>query len=92
MDATQVIIEPVITEKSMDYRAQNRYLFKVHLKATKIEIGNAVEKLFKVKVADVNTVRCRGKKRMWRTVEGKTSSYKKAYVTLKSGKIEELEI
>jgi len=92
MDPTQVIIEPIITEKTMDYRADNRYVFKVHPRATKVAVRSAVEKLFKVKVKDVNTVSVRGKKRMWRSVEGRKSNFKKAYVTLKSGKIEELEI
>lgn len=92
MDHAQIIIEPIITEKATDVRAQNRYIFKVHPWATKVDVRKAVEKLYNVKVDQVNTLRSRGKKRTWRAVGGRTSSFKKAYVTLKTGKIEELEI
>lgn len=93
MEAAQIIIEPIITEKAMSAKAQGRYLFKVHPLATKVDIKNAVEKIFKVAVKDVNTVINKGKTRMvgWRA--GRTQSFKKAYVTLKTGqKIEELEV
>ncbi len=93
MEPAQIILEPMITEKAVSAKAQNRYVFKVHADSTKIDIKRAVEKLFRVSVADVNTVKNHGKPRMigWKT--GRTPSFKKAYVTLKKGqKIEELEV
>ena len=92
-DPKITILAPIITEKTSLERAMNRYTFKVDPRANKVEIKYAISKLFKVKVKDVNTVRVRGKVRGFiRGVFGKTSSYKKAYVTLESGqKIEELE-
>ena len=93
MDIYQVIKEPVFTEKAMTGRAAGCYLFKVHAKANKIEIRRAVEKLFKVKVLDVNTVTGRAKKRFTKGQAGSTGGHKKAYVKLVKGqKIEELEV
>ena len=93
MDAAQIIIEPIVTEKAISAKADNRYLFRVEKKANKIQIRHAVEKLFKVTVVDVNTVSVKGKSRMMGMKPGHTTSYKKAYVTLKAGqKIEELEV
>lgn len=92
MELEQIIIEPLLTEKSVGERARSRYVFKVNLKATKIAIKQAVEKCFKVKVADVNTCFVRSRRRVTGRSIGRTSSWKKAYVTLKSGqKIQELE-
>ncbi len=89
----QIIIAPIITEKAMSGRTISRYVFKVHPKSTKVDVAQAVEKLFKVKVKDVNTCNVRAKSRMRGRYMGRTSSWKKAYVTLVSGaKIEELEI
>lgn len=88
----QIIIEPIITEKAVLGKALSRYVFKVHPDATKVAITQAVEKLFKVKVVSVNTTKVRAKRRVMGRSIGRTSSWKKAYVTLKSGeKIEELE-
>ena len=85
MEARDIIIKPVVTEKSIGMMENNKYVFKVALKANKIEIKKAVEEIFKVKVVDVNTVRVKGKeKRMGRSV-GKTSDYKKAIVQLAEG-------
>lgn len=82
MDARDVLIRPVITEKSTALMAENKYTFVVPLKATKIEVRQAVEQIFKVKVVDVNTIRVLGKvKRMGKT-KGKRSDYKKAIVKL----------
>ena len=61
--AEDIIIAPVITEKSMAGIADKKYTFKVAKDANKLEIADAVEKLFKVTVAKVNTVSMRGKKR-----------------------------
>ena len=82
MIAEDIIIAPVVTEKSSGEIAEGKYTFKVNKKATKIDIKNAVEKLFEVKVLNVNTVMVKGKeKRVGRNV-GKTSDWKKAIVTI----------
>ena len=81
--AQDIIIAPVITEKSMAGIANKKYTFKVAKDANKLEIADAVEKLFKVTVAKVNTVSMRGKVRRMGRYEGKTASWKKAIVTLK---------
>ena len=84
MFAEDVILKPVLTEKGYDGIADKRYTFYVKNTANKIEIRNAVEKLFGVKVAKVNTINCKGKlKRMGRN-EGYTPDRKKAIVTLKA--------
>ncbi|MBU0573314.1 MAG: 50S ribosomal protein L23 [Candidatus Margulisiibacteriota bacterium] len=94
MDANSIILEPIITEKSVGARASSTYVFKVHPKANKIEIRKAIETIFKgAKVADVNTVKVRGKRKQMGMSLGHSSGYKKAYVTLIAGsKIEELEV
>ena len=78
-----VILKPVITEKSMNDMAERKYTFYVHTEATKVQIKEAVEKMFQgTKVARVNTMNLEGKpKRRGRTV-GKTSKKKKAIVQL----------
>lgn len=82
MIAHDIIIRPIITEKSMMGIVEKKYTFEVAKTATKIDIANAVEEAFKVKVAKVNTVSVRGKlKRQVRT-QGYTKSWKKAVVTL----------
>lgn len=83
MFAEDVILKPVLTEKGYDGIADKRYTFYVKNTANKIEIRNAVEKLFGVKVAKVNTINCKGKlKRMGRN-EGYTPDRKKAVVIIK---------
>ena len=77
-----IIISPVITEKSMAMMENKRYVFKVQPSATKPEIAEAVEKAFGVKVKSVNTMNVRGKKRRTRYVAGYTAATKKAIVTL----------
>ena len=82
MKPEDIIIAPIITEKSNDGLNEGKYTFEVNPKATKIDIKNAVEKLFEVKVLNVNTINVRGKeKRMGRYV-GKTPDWKKAIVTI----------
>ena len=77
-----IIIEPVITEKSNDALQAGKYTFKVNKKATKVDIARAVEKLFDVRVLDVNTIAVSGKqKRVGRSI-GKTSDWKKAIVSI----------
>ena len=81
--AQDIILTPVITERSMDImRNQRKYTFKVAVDANKIEIKNAVEELFKVKVSAVNTMKYEAKEKRVRYKAGKTASYKKAIVTL----------
>ena len=82
MIAHDIIIRPIITEKSMMGIAEKKYTFEVAKTATKIDIANAVEEAFKVKVAKVNTVSVRGKLKRQGTTQGYTKSWKKAVVTL----------
>ena len=80
--AQDIIVRPIITEKSMEGLAERKYTFEVAKNANKIEVKKAVETLFGVKVAKVNTISVKGKmKRMGRS-EGYTSDWKKAVVTL----------
>ena len=82
MEARDIIIRPILTESSYKGIESKKYVFEVAKKATKTNIKMAVEELFGVKVAKVNTMNCRGKlKRMGRN-EGYTPSYKKAIVML----------
>ena len=78
-----VIIAPIITEKSMAGIADKKYTFKVAKDANKELIAEAVENLFKVNVEKVNTVNVRGQERRMGRYSGYTSSWKKAIVTLK---------
>lgn len=85
----EIIIAPVITEKSSDNIQLGKYTFKVNKKATKIDVKRAIEKLFDVKVLKVNTVMVKGKeKRVGRNV-GKTSDWKKAIVTIDTNPAEQ---
>lgn len=85
MIAQDIIIRPVITEKSMLGAAEKKYTFEVAKSANKIEIAKACEELFKVNVAKVNTVSVRGHfRRQGRNNGGYTKSWKKAVVTLKA--------
>ena len=78
----EIIIRPVVTEKSNDELQQGKYTFEVNKKATKVEIAKAVEKLFEVKVLKVNTMNVNGKKKRVGYHVGKTSDWKKAIVTI----------
>ena len=80
--AQDIILKPVITEKSMDGIADKRYTFKVATDATKPEIAKAVEELFGVKVAKVNTINMKKKPKRLGYHFGYTSEWKKAIVTL----------
>ena len=78
-----VILTPVITEKSMNAMAEKKYTFYVHTEATKNQIKEAVEKMFEgAKVASVNTMNLNGKNRRRGYVTGKTAARKKAIVQL----------
>ncbi len=80
--AQDIILRPIITEESMGNTALKKYTFKVAKDANKIEIKRAVEELFDVEVAKVNTMNVRGHKRRQGRFEGYTPSWKKAIVTL----------
>jgi len=83
MNSYDIIIRPIITERSMADVEKKKYVFEVAKDAGKIEIKNAVETAFGVKVKAVNTINVRGKaKRMGAGRPGTTRSWKKAYVQL----------
>lgn len=82
MISHDIIIRPIITEKSMIGSTEKKYTFEVAKTAGKIEIARAVEEVFKVKVAKVNTMHVRGRYRRQGRNEGYTRSWKKAIVTL----------
>lgn len=85
MTAQDIIIKPIITEKSMGGLQENKYTFKVAKNANKIEIAKAVEELFGVRVASVNTMNVRGRAKRVGLNRGVTPSWKKAIVTLAEG-------
>ena len=85
MKAQDIIIRPIITEKSMAGNAEKKYTFEVHKDANKIEIAKAVAELFGVEVKKVNTLNVRGKFRRQGRFEGYTRAWKKAVVTLTEG-------
>ena len=82
MVAEEVIIKPIVTERSNSGLQEGKYTFKVNKKATKVEIAKAVEKLFEVKVLKVNTVSVKGKEKRVGAHTGMTSNWKKAIVTI----------
>ena len=81
----KVILSPLITEKSTKISENNQYVFKVTIDSNKKEIKNAIEKLFKVKVKNINTTRIKGKSKIFKGTRGKRSDYKKAIVSLNEG-------
>ncbi len=86
MDIYSVVKKPLVTEKSIVARDEgNKYIFEVDRRATKIEIRNAVEKIFKVKVINVRTMNFIGKKKRLGRIIGSRSDWKKAVVTLAPG-------
>ncbi|MCU0640595.1 MAG: 50S ribosomal protein L23 [Candidatus Margulisbacteria bacterium] len=92
MENEQIIIAPLLTEKSLRARTGACYVFRVNLLATKVAVKQAVEKCFKVKVIGVSTCLVRPKRRVMGRSIGRTAGWKKAYVTLAKGqKIQELE-
>ena len=85
MNFEDVLIRPVLSEKATALREQNKYTFIVAPSATKIQIKEAVRKLFNVKVEDCTTINVMGKMKRLRGKPGRTSSYKKAIVKLAPG-------
>lgn len=78
----EIIVRPHTTERSYGDATEGKYTFVVDKKATKVEIKNAVEKLFQVKVIQVNTMNCEGKNKRMGVHQGKTSDWKKAIVKI----------
>jgi large subunit ribosomal protein L23 len=87
MKENQIIRRPLVTEKSTILRdaGQNVIVFEVDPKANKVEVKDAIEKLFKVKVADVRLFNVRGKVKRMGRYAGKRRDWRKAYVRLKEG-------
>jgi len=90
MKKGEVIIYPIITEKSTEQQEQNKYCFKVNKRANKKEIIKAVKEIFGVEPVSCNTLNIKGKRKRERYRYGYTSSWKKAIVTLKEGEKIEL--
>lgn len=80
-----IILRPIVSEKSMEQMAIGKYTFVVAMDSNKTEIKNAVEDIFKVKVRDVNTMRIQGKFRRYGRYSGYRPDWKKAVVTLEEG-------
>jgi large subunit ribosomal protein L23 len=85
MDARQVIIRPIISEKSYALIAQNKYTFRVHPDAHKTQIRSAVEEIFSVQVTDVKTMKLKPKPKRRAYTTGRTRGWKKAVVQLAPG-------
>jgi len=83
--AHDIIIRPIVTEKSSRIMEDNWYTFEVHSMANKIQIRKAVEEIFKVKVIKVNTIKVKPKPKRMGAFSGKTRSWKKAMVSLAAG-------
>ncbi|PTM54683.1 50S ribosomal protein L23 [Desmospora activa] len=81
-DPRDIIRRPVVTEKTTDMMEENKYVFEVDLKANKSEIKKAIEKIFDVKVSQVNTMRVKGKPKRFGRYSGYRSDRKKAIVKL----------
>ena len=85
MDASQIIIRPIVSEKTYVLAEAGKYTFRVHDKAHKTQIRQAIEQLFDVKVTAVNTLLRKGKAKAFRGVRGRQQDMKKAIVTLADG-------
>lgn len=86
MRAEQVIIKPLVTERSMTLRDdQNKYAFRVHQRATKSEIRKAIEEIFDVRVVSVTTANVMGKNKRLGAFLGRRPSWKKAIVRIQEG-------
>ena len=85
MDAHNIIIRPIVSERSYALMEQNKYTFEVARNANKYQIKDAIEELFSVKVESVNTINVKPKKKRVRYVAGYTRQWKKAVVTLAAG-------
>jgi large subunit ribosomal protein L23 len=83
--AYQIILNPLVTEKSTQQSEFNKMVFSVPLNATKLEVKSSIEKIFSVKVTSVNTILLKGKVKRFKGVLGRRSNTKKAIVTLAQG-------
>jgi large subunit ribosomal protein L23 len=84
-DARDILIRPLVSEKTTAAMADNKYTFLVDARADKTQIKLAVEEIFGVRVQNVNTIRQLGKMRRMGRFEGRRPSYKKAVITLEEG-------
>lgn len=85
MNAYQVIVAPILSEKSTDLKKMHTYVFRVHPKANKYQIVDAVKELYNVEVLRCRTLNVKGKPKRLRREAGYTSRWKKAYITLAKG-------
>lgn len=85
MEYSDIIVAPVLTEKSTYLREEGKYIFKVNPVATKVQIKEAVRRLFNVRVLDCTVMNVKGKTKRLRYKSGKTAAYKKAIVKLAEG-------
>lgn len=85
MDARDLILKPIISEKAVAKMGEGKYAFKVRLDANKTQIADAIEKIYGVTVTGVNTMRLQGKVRRVGKFQGRRSDWKKAVVQLKEG-------
>ncbi|EIE3649130.1 50S ribosomal protein L23 [Staphylococcus pseudintermedius] len=88
MEARDILKRPVITEKSSAAMAEDKYTFDVDVRANKTEVKKAVEEIFEVKVANVNIINYKPKKKRMSRYQGYTNKRRKAIVTLKEGQID----
>ena len=79
------IVSPVITEKATKISENNQFVFKVKIDSNKKEIKEAIEKLFKVKVKSIKTIKTKGKNKVFKGTKGRRSDYKKAIICLNKG-------
>ena len=80
-----IIKNPVVTEKTTKIAENNQFVFKVDVSSSKESIKMAVEKIFKVKVKSINTIKIKGKTKIFKGTKGRRADYKKAIVSLKEG-------
>ncbi len=85
LSSRDIIIEPLVTEKTYSGMERGTYFFRVHPLATKADVHNAIEEIFKVRVVKVNTMNVTGKRRRMGLHVGRTRRWKKAVVTLAPG-------
>ncbi|MRR11964.1 50S ribosomal protein L23 [bacterium] len=85
MDAREIIVRPIVSERSFEMIEHGRYTFEVDKRASKPQIASAVAEIFGVTVTGVNTMNVSGKPRRLRQAKGLTRAWKKAIVTLKDG-------
>jgi len=90
MNANDIILRPVISEKTTELMGINKYVFRVSMKANKLMVAHAIKQLFGVDPEKVNVLTVRGKDRRLRYRTGKKSAWKKAIITLKPGQKIEL--